>query len=58
MIPEPNFPAKPEEFVGRKLQIEAFRRALQQGWKRAELRPSPFWEIGALERAACWSSVQ
>lgn len=31
MIPEPNFPAKPEEFVGRKLQIEAFRRALQQG---------------------------
>ena len=31
MIPEPNFPAKPEEFVGRKPQIEAFRRALQQG---------------------------
>lgn len=30
-IPEPNFPAKPEEFVGRTLQIEAFRRALQQG---------------------------
>ncbi len=31
MIPEPNFPAKPDEFVGRRLQIEAFRRALQQG---------------------------
>jgi hypothetical protein len=31
MIPEPNFPAKPEEFVGRKPQIEAFRRALEQG---------------------------
>ena len=31
MIPEPNFPAKPEEFVGRKFQVEAFRRALQQG---------------------------
>ena len=33
MIPEPNFPAKPEDFVGRKLQIEAFRRALEQGLK-------------------------
>jgi len=31
VIPEPNFPAKPEEFVGRRLQIEAFRRVLQQG---------------------------
>lgn len=31
MIPEPNFPAKPNEFVGRKLQIEAFRNALRQG---------------------------
>jgi hypothetical protein len=31
MIPEPNFPAKPEEFVRRKVQIQAFRRALQQG---------------------------
>jgi hypothetical protein len=31
LIPEPNFPAKPDEFVGRTLQIEAFRRALQQG---------------------------
>src|SRR5436190_17860609 len=33
VIPEPNFPAKPEEFVGRKPQIEAFRRALQQGYQ-------------------------
>lgn len=31
MIPEPNFPAKPDEFVGRRPQIEMFRRALQQG---------------------------
>lgn len=31
MIPEPNFPVKPNEFVGRKLQIEAFRQALRQG---------------------------
>ena len=31
MTPEPNFPAKPEEFVGRNEQIEVFRRALQQG---------------------------
>jgi len=31
MIPEPNFPAKPEEFVGRKVQIGVFRRALEQG---------------------------
>jgi hypothetical protein len=31
VIPEPNFPARPEEFVGRKLQIEVFQRALQQG---------------------------
>lgn len=31
MIPEPNFPVKPREFVGRRLQIEAFRHALRQG---------------------------
>ena len=31
MIPEPNFPVKPREFVGRRLQIEAFRNALRQG---------------------------
>jgi len=33
VIPEPNFPANPDEFVGRKPQLEAFRRALQQGRK-------------------------
>jgi hypothetical protein len=31
MIPEPNFPVRPDEFIGRKLQIEAFRHALRQG---------------------------
>ena len=31
MTPEPNFPAKPEEFVGRNNHIDAFRRALRQG---------------------------
>lgn len=31
MIPEPNFPAKPEDFVGRELQIESFRQALHKG---------------------------
>ncbi len=31
MLPEPNFPVRPEQFVGRKAQIEAFRVALQQG---------------------------
>ena len=31
MLPEPNFPARPDEFVGRRQHIEAFRYALQQG---------------------------
>lgn len=31
MTPEPNFPAKPDEFVGRRAQVEAFQRALLQG---------------------------
>ena len=31
MHPEPNFPARPDEFVGRKAQIAVFRQALQQG---------------------------
>ena len=31
MLPEPNFPVRPDEFVGRKQQIEEFRQALQQG---------------------------
>jgi hypothetical protein len=31
MLPEPNFPVRPEEFVGRRPQIDEFRRALQHG---------------------------
>ena len=31
MLPEPNFPARPDAFVGRKVQIEIFRQALRQG---------------------------
>jgi hypothetical protein len=31
VLPEPNFPARPDEFVGRRQHIEAFRYALQQG---------------------------
>ena len=31
MIPEPNFPALPDEFIGRNTQIEAFREVLAQG---------------------------
>lgn len=31
MIPKPNVPVKPGDFVGRELQIDAFRSILQQG---------------------------
>ena len=31
MIPQPNFPARPDEFVGRNGPIEAFREVLAQG---------------------------
>lgn len=31
MLPEPNFPARPDEFVGRRGQIEIFCHALRQG---------------------------
>jgi hypothetical protein len=31
VVPEPNFPARPDEFVGRNTQIEAFRQVLAQG---------------------------
>jgi hypothetical protein len=31
VIPEPNFPARPDEFVGRNTSIEAFREVLMQG---------------------------
>jgi hypothetical protein len=30
VIPEPNFPVRPEAFIGRHAQIESFRQALQQ----------------------------
>ena len=33
MIPEPNFPVKPDEFVGRRPQVEAFRQALGKAWR-------------------------
>jgi hypothetical protein len=49
MLPEPNFPVKPDDFVGRTEQIEEFRRALQFGL--ATGRTSSFailgdWGIG------------
>jgi|SRR5215472_7164961 len=49
MRPEPNFPVRPDEFVGRRQQIEAFREALRQGL--AAGRTSSFailgdWGIG------------
>lgn len=31
MVPEPNFPVRPDEFVGRRQQIDIFRQTLQQG---------------------------
>ena len=31
MLPEPNFPVRPDEFIGRRPQIEIFCQALQQG---------------------------
>ena len=47
MIPEPNFPVKPREFVGRRLQLEAFRDALRQALRPAEPLRSPCWANGA-----------
>ena len=29
MLPEPNYPARPEQFIGRRDQIEAFEEALR-----------------------------
>lgn len=31
MLPEPNFPVRPNEFVGRRREIDTFRQALHQG---------------------------
>jgi hypothetical protein len=49
MLPEPNFPVKPDEFIGRRQQIQVFRQALQQGLSTG--RTSSFailgdWGIG------------
>jgi hypothetical protein len=49
VLPEPNFPIRPDEFVGRRQQIEVFRQVLRQGL--AAGRTSSFailgdWGIG------------
>lgn len=44
MVPEPNFPVKPDEFIGRRQQIEMFRRALQMGLSTG--RTSSFAVLG------------
>jgi len=31
VLPEPNFPVRPDEFIGRQAQIEIFCQALRQG---------------------------
>jgi hypothetical protein len=31
VLPEPNFPVRPDEFIGRNEQVEIFRHAVQQG---------------------------
>jgi hypothetical protein len=31
MLPEPNFPVRPDEFVGRKSEIEIFRQGAKSG---------------------------
>src|SRR5438105_2156790 len=31
MLPEPNFPVRPERFIGRRRQVEAFEEALRYG---------------------------
>lgn len=49
MLPEPNFPARPDEFVGRRSEVDDFREALRHGL--AAGRTSSFailgeWGIG------------
>ncbi len=44
MLPEPNFPVKPDEFIGRRSQIEVFCQALQHGL--ATGRTSSFAVLG------------
>ncbi|MGE5113255.1 MAG: AAA family ATPase [Acidobacteriaceae bacterium] len=44
MLPEPNFPVKPDQFIGRRSQIETFRQGLQHGL--ATGRTSSFATLG------------
>ncbi len=51
MIPEPSFPAKADEFIGRQTQIESFRG---RAFSRAEQSQPQCWGTGASERAICF----
>jgi len=53
MLAEPNFPARPDEFVGRRAQIAVFSQALQQAYRQAELVHLRSLVNGELARAAC-----
>jgi AAA ATPase domain len=44
VIPEPNFPVRPNEFVGRRREIDTFREALRQGLVKG--RTSSFAVLG------------
>jgi len=44
MLPEPNFPVRPNEFVGRRREIDTFREALRQGLVKG--RTSSFAVLG------------
>ena len=41
MRPEPNFPVRPDEFVGRRLQIDVFRQKTTVEAINKELRLKP-----------------
>jgi len=53
MRPEPNFPIRPDEFVGRSHHIEAFREALQQGLTAGRTSSFAISAIGELAKAVC-----
>jgi hypothetical protein len=40
MLPEPNFPVQPDEFIGRRPEIEAFQLPLQLRDRQSPLRSS------------------
>ena len=44
MLPQPNFPVRADEFVGRPQQVEIFRQSLQQGLQTG--RTSSFAVLG------------